>query len=186
MQMTTTVNPTNVLIGPEFVPRFLNLPMVKQVVVGQTWTPPEGTTTLDYLEIAGTVTISRDYDTVLKVTHLIILPGGLLDSGTDVSPMFPGHFELIGRDVPIDVTVDPFHWGNGLLNFGTRYMVGPTKTPWGIATSDVLAGATTVTLTAAPNNWELGDEVLIPDMDINAASRTGTSPPRRETPGRHR
>lgn len=193
MQMATTVvdgpNPM-VLIGPEFVPRGLHLPVVKVVQPGEIWIPTTTEPAYDYIEISsgGTLQADRHADTVLRVTTLINMPAtgsqpkGRIDTGTDASPMFPGSFTFIGRDVPIDVTVDPFHWGNGLLNFGDRYMVGPKKDPWGVATGDIAAGATTVTLSAVPFNWEIGDEILIPDSAPQTVI-TGAvpPPPRRET-----
>jgi hypothetical protein len=160
--MSTQVLPDRVSIGPEFVPRRLELAQVKQVAVGETWEPPTDSI-WDYIEVAGSLRFSRTHDTILRTVHLIILPGGALDCGTVADPITSVKVEIIWRDVPFDFTKDPYQWGNGLVNFGTRSMVGATKDPWLEATGSLEAGATTVALERPPVNWEIGDELLIPD-----------------------
>ncbi len=183
MQMSTIVYSDRVGIGPEFVPRKPAGPGVLLITSGQTYTPGPAET-WDYVEIqsGGTLLASRTVATVFNVTTLIVLPGGTLDIGTDASPQ-TGRFELVFRDVPINTATDPFQWGNGLLNFGTRSMVAPSKDAWGVATGSVLQGATSITLTAAPLNWEVGDAILLPDTAPQVtASGSSAGAPRRETP----
>ncbi len=126
MDMTTGVLSDRVLIGPEFVPRRLDLPKILQVAAGQTITAPSDT--FDYIEIAGTLTVSRTVNTTLAFTTLIVLPGGVLDCGTQASPIPAGiTVTFVVRNVPIDLTKDPFQWGNGLLNFGKWTFCGAQK-----------------------------------------------------------
>jgi hypothetical protein len=95
-----------------------------------------------------------------------VLPDGLFDCGTQADPIPANRrVELIVRDVAIDTTRDPFQWGNGLLNFGRQTRVGATKTPWCEATGDLVARATTISCAAVPQNWQVGDELLIPDTN---------------------
>lgn len=155
------VKDDRVMIGDEWVPRFLDLPQVLQVKAGETFTvPPEATA--DYIEVAGTLTISRDHDTALRFTHLIVLPGGHFDCGSDDDPMLR-KVDLVVRDVPIDLTRDPFQWGNGFLNFGRVDRCGLKKTAWAILTDSVIKGNTEIIIAGAVQGWNIGDELLIPD-----------------------
>ena len=128
--------------------------------------------------MAGTLRVARDRDAVLRFTHLFVLPGGVLDVGTQADPIPAGRrVELIVRNVPIDTLRDPFQWGNGLLNFGRQTRVGAAKTAWALLTGDLLAGAGTITLDADPAGWQIGDELLIPDTRQTALPAR----PRRES-----
>ena len=174
-QMPTTVQADRILIGPEFVPRCLTMPQVLSVPAGRTMEPPADAT-FDCVEVAGTLKFSRSRDTVLRVTHLFVLPGGVLDMGTQADPLPADRsIELIIRDVPIDTSRDPFQWGNGFLNFGRRDCWGAPKLAWTTLTTGVAAAETTVTLAEDPQGWRIGDELLFPDMAV-----PGAGGPRRE------
>ena len=176
--MGIVVQADRILIGEEFVPRYLDLPRVLTVPAGKTVTVPPDST-WDYIEVAGTLRVPRDHDTVLRFTHLFVLPGGVLDVGTQADPI-PADWrvELIVRDAPIDTTRDPFQWGNGLLNFHRQTRVGGRKLAWTTLTGDVLAGANVLTLAVDPQGWRVGDELLLPDTRQTSLP----SLPRRETP----
>ena len=165
-QMPITVQADRIMIGTEFVPRCLTMPQVLAVPAGKTVEPPADGT-FDCVEVAGTLKFSRSRDTVLKVTHLFVLPGGVLDMGTEANPLpADRRIELIIRDVPIDTGRDPFQWGNGFLNFARRDCWGAPKLAWTTLTTGVAAAQTTVTLSEDPQGWRVGDELLFPDMDI--------------------
>lgn len=160
--MHIEVQDDRILIGsPDFVPRFLDLPRVKQVRAGETF-ELEPDSTWDYLEVSGTLRASRGHDTTLRVTHLFVLPGGRLDFGTAEDPLLTADLRIIFRDVPVNASRDPFQWGNGLLNFGQQSRVGASKTPR-VIIEDASAGATSLTLAAAVTGWRVGDELLAPD-----------------------
>jgi hypothetical protein len=163
--MSIVVEADRVRIGAtEFLPRFAaRLPNVLVVPAGEVVTLPADST-WDAIEVAGTLRVSRAYDTTARFTHLMVLPGGYLDAGTETDPVLK-HVELVVRDVPIDTTRDPFQWGNGLVNFGRQTRVGRrlAKTFVELA-EDPPAGATSLTLAEVPTGWQVGDEVLIPDM----------------------
>jgi hypothetical protein len=148
--MTVTVEPERVVIGAEFMPRQLDLPVVTVVAAGVSATLDAGT--YDTVEVAGTMTIPS---IAVKVTHLVVLPGGtlIIECGAMV----------VGRNVPINTDRDPFQWGNGLLNFGTLRAVCPEKTPFVALSAPALAGATSLTLASQPVGWAVGDELVLPD-----------------------
>lgn len=168
-----TVLPDRITIGAEFVPRFLDLPQVLQIPVGETVELPVDST-FDYIEVAGTLRISRTHDTTVRFTHLFVLPGGHLDCGIeeDNDPIPANiHATFILRDTPIDTTRDPFQWGNGLLNFGRQDRCGAPKLAQTTLTGDANLGATAVTLSEDPIGWEVGDELLFPDTEFASTRR---------------
>ena len=142
--MPILVQPDRVMIGKEFVPRRLDLPRVKVVAAGETF-EPAADSTFDYIEVAGTLKVSRAHSTSLKFQHLFVLPGGTLDAGTAADPIPASvHVELVVLSVPIDTAKDPFQWGNGLLNFGHRFVYGAKKLEWTTVTAEVRKGGTTL------------------------------------------
>lgn len=175
--MPIVVRATDIGIGPERVPRFLDLPRVLTVPATQV-VELAADSIFDYIEVAGTLKCSRTHDTRLRFIHFFVLPGGRLDCGTVDVPIPPGvHVEFIFRDVPIDLTRDPFQWGNALLNFGTETRVGAKKLAWAPLVAELAAGATTITLDQDPDGWVTGDKLLI----VDTAQPTLTSPIRLET-----
>ena len=171
-----TLQADRVLIGSEYVPRRTDLPATLIVAAGQTVELPDNAT-YDYIEVAGTLRVSRTHDTRVKFTHLINLPGGTIDVGTEADPIpCDRRVEFVIRNVPIDTEKDPFQWGNGLINFGQQTRVGCRKTAFLEATDGVSAGARRLTLASVPVNWRVGDELLLPDTAQPAPT------PRREAP----
>lgn len=178
-EMPITVLSDRILIGEEFVPRFLSAPQVLQVLPGQTVTLSPNST-YDYIENQGTLRILRNVDTVLHVTHLFNLPEGVLDFGTAIDPIPADRtVDIILRGTPIDLTRDPFTWGNGILNFSQQTRVGAMKTSR-LRIADVQAGATTLTLASTPVGWRVGDELLLPDTKRPSGGIDVA--PRREAP----
>jgi hypothetical protein len=167
-----------VTIGPEFVPRRTDLPNRLIVSAGRVVDLPVDAT-FDYIEVGGTLRASRVHDTTLRFTHLVVLPGGYLDVGTQAEPIpCDRRVDFIVRDTPIDTARDPFQWGNGLVNFGRQTRVGCSKTAWVESAGGLPSGGDTITLASAPSNWRAGDELLIPDTATPAYS---VPDPRRES-----
>lgn len=165
--MPITVQADRVLIGTEFVPRFLDLPRVKQVASGETFELPAHSV-WDYVEVqsGGHATVSRTHDTYFQSTHFFVLPGGDLDVGTEADPIPANiHVTFVISDVPIDLHRDPFQWGNAILNFGHESRVGAYKLAWSPITTELVAGATSFTLPVKPVGWVNGDELFITDTN---------------------
>ncbi len=163
MTHTAVTQPDRISIGAEFIPRRNDLPQVLNVAAGQV-VEIAADATYDYVEVNGTLRCARTHDTTLRVTTLIVMPSGTFDCGTTADPIpATTHVTIMLRNVPIDTTVDPFQWGNGLINFGHQTRVGATKLAWTIVTGDLAKGATTLTVSEDPIGWQVGDELLIPD-----------------------
>lgn len=175
--MHIDVQPDRIVMSDgQFLPRRVDLPNRLVVAAGQSVTLPADAT-FDVVEVAGTLT-SPAGGWTLRVTHLIVLPGGVLNlnapCGTTGRIMF--------RDVAIDVSVDPFQWGNGLINFGTRNMSGCLKAQKTTVNGNLAAGAQSVMLSAIPPGWSVGDELLLPDSrQVPYATNGEANPPRRES-----
>jgi len=161
--MGVRVDPDGVRFGNEFLPRRTDLPRTLIVPSKQIVELPEDAT-YDYIEVAGTLKVSRARNTITRFITMVVLPGGTLDVGTQADPV-PCNLqvEFIIRDVPLDTAKDPFQWGNGLINFGRQTRVGCHKTAFSESAGAIVAGATTLTLAAPPIGWQVGDELLIPD-----------------------
>jgi hypothetical protein len=161
---TVTITPDRIYTGlgnREYFPRFATyLPRVLLVPAGQTVTLPADST-WDAIEVAGTLRVARDRDTVVRFTHLTILPGGTLDAGTASDPILANAWFIV-RDVPMDVIRDPYQFGNGLINMGRQSRVGRVTTHLVEASGDIPSGATSIAL-QAPADWRVGDELFLPD-----------------------
>lgn len=178
--MQITVLDDRIMIGTQFVPRYLTAARRLVVPEGQTVTlDPDSE--WDYIEVGGTLTVPRTRNTRLRTIHLFILPTGFLDFGTLDAPIAADKIlELEFREAPIDLAIDPWQWGNGLLNFGRQSRCGAPKLAHTTVVGDLAAGATTIELEADPVGWRVDDELLIPDT---ATVPLGISD---QPPNRHR
>jgi hypothetical protein len=175
-QMHGSVLADRVMLGAhEFVPRFAtSLPNVLVVAAGQVVTLPADST-YDAIEVEGTLLCSRTRDTTVRLIHLLILPGGRLDCGSASDPML-ARVTFIIRDVPLDTARDPWQWGNGIVNFGVQTRVGLPKTAFVELADDAPIGTSQLVLASAPTGWEIGDELLLPDLRLGTVEReTGIS-----------
>lgn len=175
--MVIGVEATRITIGTDTVPRFLDLPNTLIVAAGQTVTLAADST-WDYIEVAGTLRCDPTRDTRVRYIHLFVLPHGTIECASATSPLPAARtFELIGRDVPVDLTRDPFQWGNGLLVFGTRNLFGAPKATWGPLAAAAVASTRTLVLGFDPQGWQIGDVLEVTDT---ATPRLGLRP-RRES-----
>lgn len=153
-----------IAIGSESVPLFLDLPTIRDVVGTDTL---DGGT-LDTIVVRGTLFLSG----TVRVTHLFVLPGGTLNIACGTT--------LIGRNVPIDLNRDPAQWGNGMLVFGTLNVGCQAKTAF-VHMQPAAAGATSITLDDDVTDWQVGDELLLPDTVQMIGTGNNQVAPRRET-----
>ncbi len=117
------------------------------------------------IESGGRLQFRTTADTRLRVTNLLVLPGGTLTVGTTNAPVPAGvRAEIIINDVPIDTSVDPEQYGNGLLAFGTVRMAGATQTLGSVTLAvEPRAGNTTLVTATPVTGWSVGDRVVVPD-----------------------
>lgn len=163
--MPIVVQDDKIQIGAQFVPRYAKLLSSSLII-------PAGTTyTLgaherwDAIEISGVLKAPRDKGSTLEVIHIQTLPGGVRDYGnmTDMMSCDFTH-EIVFRDVPLDKSIDPFQWGNGLLNLGGQDLsICCGRTEYTTALHDIKKDDTLVVISAAPDSWDIGDELAFPD-----------------------
>ncbi|QEF99651.1 Hemolysin, chromosomal [Stieleria maiorica] len=120
------------------------------------------------LEIFGSLRFAPDRATSLEVNTIHVMPSGVLQIGSEESPIV-GSAEIVFADTPIETDFDPFQFGNGLLVFGSLETNGRDVTPYVRAATDINAGDTEIVVGSVPNDWQVGDEILLPGTN----QRTG-------------
>ena len=127
-------------------------------------------TEIDSLEILGELEFVTDQDTSLLVTTITVLPSGSLTIGTADNPIEDAvSVNVVFRDIELQTGtidnpgIDPLQYGNGLLVFGEFTTHGADKTPFVRAESDILRGATSIELSEVPEDWRVGDRLLLPE-----------------------
>lgn len=119
--------------------------------------------------------------TALRVGTLLASPGSTLKCGTAAAPLqAPFTADIIIRDLPLQTTdpsgasgvYDPRQYGTGVLAIdATVHLHGAPISPTFIRlAAEPLAGSRTLTLSAAPTGWRVGDKVVIPDTRQLAAA----------------
>lgn len=175
----------HVVVGPdritlhngEWMPRYAAI-LKNSLVV-----PPDSTTVLpkglhvfEAIEVGGTLKIEPG--TIVLVTTGYVLPGGRLDAtGTCAEPS-----RIVIKSAPIDTKLDPFQYGHGIVNFGTRVFTGcPMAQTWTHLAQNVEAGDKALTFDV-PEGWAPGDELVIPDTKQAQQPDwlTQLNPPRKE------
>ena len=128
------------------------------------------TTEIDSLEIIGQLEFTTEQDTSLLVTTITVLPSGSLTIGTADNPIADAvSVNVVFRDVELQTGtvdspgIDPSQYGNGLLVFGEFTTHGADKTPYVRAESDILREATSIELSEVPEDWRVGDRLLLPE-----------------------
>lgn len=121
-------------------------------------------TEIDWLRVNGTLQFSTTLNTKLKLTTCVVDPIGIMSIGTALTP--------IGSDVsaqlmftdngPIDITMDPFEFGKGLVSHGMFTVYGAYKKPICALNKNVLAGAASLKLGETPSGWKIGDQIVVP------------------------
>jgi hypothetical protein len=110
------------------------------------------------------LSFSRTENTSLRAVTLQVLEGGTLDLGTQVSPISHVRAEIVFRDVPLDLAIDPAQYGNGLLVFGNVTMHGrELSQTFAESSSEILKGQSTLAVKGGVEGWAAGDKLLIPD-----------------------
>ena len=130
---------------------------------------------LKCLDVDGHLSFRTDADTRLKVGTFTVLPGGMLEIGTEQRPVATGiHAELVIADRDLDPLDDVEQFGTGLIGQGTVRMHGARVDPTFVRlAAEPLKGQTTLTLEKAPSAWKAGDRLVLPDTRQLRASERG-------------
>ena len=119
------------------------------------------TAELDCIEVSGELRFAPDKRTELHVTHLFVMPSGVM--------VHDGESEIVINDQPLETgTVlspgrDPDQFGNGIIVLGNWYADGQSKTPFARLATEPKAGDHTLTFDQAIEGWRTGDTLFLPD-----------------------
>ncbi|GHA03845.1 hypothetical protein GCM10008090_11360 [Arenicella chitinivorans] len=117
---------------------------------------------LSVVRVDGRLSFDHTSNTKLVLQSLITSMASELEIGTVTNPIQPDKkAELIFADVPINKTVDPGQFGNGLVATGKVQIHGASKLPYTTLKSPALAGSNTLQLNGDLSTWQIGDELLI-------------------------
>jgi hypothetical protein len=175
----------------DHIPHFAANPTIRSASAGAwsspaTWIPARVPGPGDIVSIAHAVTfdsMAGDVDVIgietgaslrfataqptrLKVATLMVLPGGRLEIGTPANPVHPSvTAEILIRNKPLDLGIDPDQYGTGLLSIdGIVTMHGAPKAPTFVRTAvEPRAGHTTLAVAQPVFGWNVGDRILVPD-----------------------
>jgi PKD repeat protein len=117
------------------------------------------------IRAGGSLLFRTDISTTLTVVNLLVLQGGTLQIGTASNPVAANvKAQIVFVDQPLNTSVDPAQYGNGLIGLGTVTMYGAAmpSTFINLAT-EPKAGDTTLTLAQPATGWQVGDRIILPD-----------------------
>ncbi|MEZ5471811.1 MAG: G8 domain-containing protein [Marinicella sp.] len=143
------------------------------------------TTELAAVRVDGGLKFATNQSSQMIVETLLVESSGRLLIGTVNNPIKPQvEVNILFRDTgDLDLIKDPTLMGRGLLARGLVNMHGSRKTPHLKVANDPLLGQNQITLAEEPENWQVGDTLVIAgtkysgwkwDNDIQAVRYHGT------------
>src|SRR5690349_4230577 len=113
----------------------------------------------------GVLTFRTDLSTQLLVTHLRVLEGGELRVGTEANPVQAAvTAQIVIRNVALDATRDPEHFGNGLIALGKVTMHGAVQSHSFVRLAiEPRVGQISLALAEPVTGWKVGDRLALPD-----------------------
>jgi PKD repeat protein len=125
----------------------------------------------------GELDFATNVTTKLMVANFLVLQGGTLTIGTAANPVAPNvQAEVIFLNQPLDTTLDPQQYGDGLIGLGNVSIYGAAMPETFIRLAvEPKAGDTTLTLSQAAMGWKVGDKLILPDTRQLLGSETGTN-----------
>ncbi|MBX3441586.1 MAG: right-handed parallel beta-helix repeat-containing protein [Planctomyces sp.] len=107
---------------------------------------------------------TQSIDGPVRLRTIVVQAGGRLQ-------LRPGA-EIVIADLPIDTDMDTEQFGHGILIHGTFEAAGTAKTSWLRAAQGIPAGATSCMLNEAPQGWNPGDVLALPDTRQKPHTKT--------------
>src|SRR5205807_8701956 len=137
------------------------------------------TAALNTVEIQPTASLlfRTDITTKLTVQNFMVLAGGYLEMGTQANPVAANvKAEVVFVNAPLNTTLDPEQYGNGLIVLGkmTAYGSALSNTFIRLA-AEPKAGQTTLSLSQPATGWRVGDKIVIPDTRQLGDVQTGSA-----------
>ncbi len=126
-------------------------------------------TEIDWVRVEGTLNFASNINTKLKVTTFVVDPTGYVNIGTAAAPIASNVTAKImfSDQGPIDISMDPFEFGKGLISHGFFTANGYYKKPYCAITKQLNAGATNLKLSETPTGWQVGDVIIMPGTNAS-------------------
>jgi hypothetical protein len=130
---------------------------------------------LSCIEVRGRLAFKTDANSRMKVVTVMVMEGGTLEVGTPAHPVSEGvTAEMVFADRPLDLTIDPGQFGNGIVALGTVTMHGSVKAPTFVRLMrEPLAGQARLAFAQAVTGWQVGDRLVLPDTRQLRAGQRG-------------
>ena len=121
-------------------------------------------TEINWVRVEGTLNFASDINTKLKVTTFVVDPTGYVNIGTAAAPIASNVTAKImfSDQGPIDISMDPYEFGKGLISHGFFTANGYYKKPYCAITKQLNAGVTKLKLSETPTGWQVGDVIIMP------------------------
>ena len=115
------------------------------------------------IRIDGVLNFATDVNTEVKVDTIVSSSKGRLEMGTEANPIAADVTARVvfADDGAIDTTWDPQQLSRGAVLHGQTEIHGAAKTHRLTLAAFPTAGATSIQLSAAPEGWQIGDEVVV-------------------------
>lgn len=135
------------------------------------------------IRVDGKFSFATDRSTILAVDTIVVTKTGSYEQGTADNPIQGGiTSQVYFTDFnPIDREQDPFELGRGLISHGAASIVGEEKTTFAELAVAPARGSTSITLSAAPTNWKVGDQIVIAGVRIRYLPSNQTFWPTEDT-----
>ena len=125
------------------------------------------------VRVDGELEFSTTQDTFLEVDTLLVSPSGSLTIGTEDNPIPPDVNAVIqiADNGPIDVEWDPLLLSRGVVSHGAVEIHGTEKASHLKVDVDPLAGDSSLTLSEAPEGWQIGDTLVLHGTHLQPVTR---------------
>ncbi|QDV39733.1 PA14 domain-containing protein [Tautonia plasticadhaerens] len=117
------------------------------------------------IQTGGLLDFEPAIDTRLTTRNLLVMAGGELRIGTEADPVAADRTaEIVFADLPIDTSIDPERYGNGLIGLGRVTIHGaPIPSTFIRLAAEPQAGDRTIRLAEPATGWRTGDRIYLPD-----------------------
>lgn len=123
----------------------------------------ESDASLETVRVDGTLKFAHNADTKMVIDTFVVAPQGTLTIGTQNQPIQTGKTAqiIIADNGAIDLNWDPTQLSRGLISHGKVSMHGAEKTVHLKLAQDAMAGDTELIFNEVPNNWQVGDRLVL-------------------------
>ncbi|MGM0740504.1 MAG: G8 domain-containing protein [Pseudomonadota bacterium] len=115
------------------------------------------------VRVDGELSFATDTDTRMLLDTMVVSSSGVLEIGTEDNPV-QGDVKaeiIIANNGDIDVGWDPALLSRGIISHGQAEIHGAAKTAYTKVSDAPMAGDTEIRLAETPDNWSVGDTIVL-------------------------